>query len=175
MTTERTPAPLASRPRIPRDYGVPRSTKGLLDWEHVAQRLADATVYWIATSGPGGMPRARPVDGLYVDDVLYVGGSPETGWVRDLTANPKVCVHLDDGWDVVILEGEVARLEGADPELARRLAAESNRKYPQYGMTEKDSAGPGTLAIRPARAYAWKAFPKDVTKFTFPAGDRGRG
>ena len=71
----------------------------------------------------------RPLDGLYVDGVLYVGGSPETRWPRP--ANPHVAVHLDDGSDAVILEGEAELLHGVSPELARRLAAASNEKYPE--------------------------------------------
>ena len=57
-------------------------------------------VYWIATSGPGGVPRVSALDGLSVDGVLYVGGSPETRWARDLETNPLVAVHLDGGTDV---------------------------------------------------------------------------
>jgi hypothetical protein len=162
------PTPTADRPSIPKEYGIPRSTSGLLDWSHVDQRLTEATVYWLATSGPGGVPRVRPVDGLWVDGVLYVGGSPATRWARDLEANPRVAVHLDDGTDVAILEGEAELLEhGVGPELAVRLAEISNAKYPQYGMTPESYAGPGPYAIRPRKAFAWTSFPADVTRFRF--------
>lgn len=165
--------PIAERPIIPREYGIPRTTAGLLAWRHVEERLAAAKVYWIATSGPGGRPRVRPVDGLYLDGTLYVGGSPATRWARDLEANPQVAVHLDDGSDVVILEGTAELLEhGVGPELAQRLAAISNEKYPEYGVTAADYAGPGPYAIRPAVGFGWTSFPKDVTRFRFdePAG-----
>jgi Pyridoxamine 5'-phosphate oxidase len=162
------PTPHADRPRMPKEYGVPKSPKGLLPWSHVEERLAEATVYWVSTSGPGGKARVRPVDGIYVDGVLYVGGSPETRWVRDIAANPQVAVHLDGGMDAVILEGDAKMLEaGVAPDLAERLAAESNRKYPQYGMTAENYRGPGPYAIRPRFALAWTAFPKDVTRFRF--------
>jgi hypothetical protein len=160
-------APTADRPIIPTDYGIPASTQGLLDWAHVDRRLAQATVYWLATSGPGAIPRVRPVDGLWHDGVLYVGGHPDTRWARDLVANPRVAVHLDDGTDVAILEGDAELLEhGVDAELAAILAALSNEKYPQYGMTAASyEAGPGPFAIRPRRAFAWTSFPRDVTRF----------
>ncbi len=161
-------APIADRPRIPTEYGIPRSTKGLLDWAHLDDRLRAATVYWIATSGPGGVPRVRPVDGLWHDGVLYVGGSPATRWARDLATNPRISVHLDDGSDVVILEGEAELLEhGVGPELAVTLADLSNAKYPQYGMTPEMYRGPGPFAIRPRAAFGWTSFPKDVTRFRF--------
>ncbi|HEV8489315.1 MAG TPA: pyridoxamine 5'-phosphate oxidase family protein [Candidatus Limnocylindrales bacterium] len=153
---------------MPKEYGVPRSPNGLLPWSHVERRLTEATVYWVSTSGPGGKPRVRPVDGIFVEGVLYIGGSPETRWARDLASNPRVAVHLDGGMDAVILEGEAAMLEaGVAPELADRLAAESNRKYPQYGMTAENYRGPGPYAIRPRFALAWTSFPKDVTRFRF--------
>jgi hypothetical protein len=153
---------------MPREYGVPESPEGLVAWADVESRLASALVYWIATSGPGGRARVRPVDGLYHEGTLYVGGSPETRWVRDILANPSVSVHLDDGSDAVILEGEAVMLEhGVDRPTAERLAALSNEKYPQYGVTPESYMGPGPIAFRPSVGFAWKSFPKDVTRFRF--------
>lgn len=161
-------APTADRPRIPAEYGIPTSTKDLLAWSHLEERLVAATVYWIATSGPGGVPRVRPLDGLWHSGVLYVGGSPKTRWARDLAENPRVSVHLDDGSDAVILEGEAELLEhGVDDDLAVTLANLSNAKYPQYGMTPEMYRGPGPFAIRPRVAFGWTSFPKDVTRFRF--------
>lgn len=161
-------APTTDRPRIPAEYGIPTSSEGLLDWAHIDARLRDANVYWIATSGPGGRPRVRPLDGLWHDGVLYVGGSPETRWARDIHVNPLVSVHLDGGTDVAILEGEAELLErGVGPELAVTLADLSNAKYPQYGMTPEMYGGPGPFAIRPRVAFGWTDFPRDVTRFRF--------
>lgn len=160
--------PTASRADIPPEYGRPKKNHPLVDWSHVEERLTAARVYWIATAA-AGRPRVRPVDGLYVDGVIYLGGSPQTRWVRDLLANPRVTVHLDDGSDVVIVEGVAELLaNGVEPELAERLAAASNAKYPEYGMTAASyTGGPGPFAIRPTSALAWRAFPNDVTRFRF--------
>lgn len=161
-------SPTADRPRIPTEYGIPTSTSGLLDWSHADTRLREAMVYWVATSGPGGVPRVRPLDGLWHEGVLYVGGSPETRWARDIGTNSRVAVHLDGGTDVLILEGEAELLEqGVGPDLAVTLAALSNAKYPQYAMTPESYRGPGPFAIRPRLAFGWMSFPKDVTRFRF--------
>lgn len=159
--------PRIDRPEIPAEYGVARAT-AFVDWSHVEERLTTARVYWIATVGPTGRPRVRPVDGLYVDGVVYVGGSPQTRWVRDLTVHPAVSVHLDvlDG-DVVIIEGDAEVLQRNSDAFAERMAAVSNAKYPEYGMTPAMYKGPGPIAIRPRKVVAWTDFMKDPTRFRF--------
>jgi nitroimidazol reductase NimA-like FMN-containing flavoprotein (pyridoxamine 5'-phosphate oxidase superfamily) len=160
-------APRIDRPEIPAEYGIARATAHV-DWSHVEERLGAARVYWIATVGAGGRPRVRPVDGMYVDGVIYVGGSPETRWVRDVAANPHVSVHLDtlEG-DVVIVEGDAEVLQRNSDEFAERLAAASKAKYPEYGMTAAQFKGPGPIAIRPRKVVAWTDFMKDPTRFRF--------
>jgi nitroimidazol reductase NimA-like FMN-containing flavoprotein (pyridoxamine 5'-phosphate oxidase superfamily) len=158
--------PIVDRPGIPAEYGVGGAI-AYVDWAHVEERLAAERVYWIATSGPDGRPRVRPVDGLYLDRRIYVGGSPETRWVRDIAANPEVTVHLDGVSDVVIWEGTAEILRGATDELAERLAAASNAKFPEYGMTADAYKGRGAIAIRPRTVIAWTDFTKDPTRFRF--------
>src|SRR5690242_4126646 len=53
--------PKASRPRMPKNYGVPRTKTGLLEWSDVGRRLAMAKHYWIATVTPDGRPHSTPV------------------------------------------------------------------------------------------------------------------
>ena len=121
--------PRVDRPEIPAEYGTSKATEHV-EWSHVEDRLTAARVYWIATVGQGGRPRVRPIDGVYVDRAIYVGGSPKTRWVRELAAKPHVSVHLDGMDEVVIVEGEAEVLTGVEHELAGRLAAASNAKYP---------------------------------------------
>ncbi len=43
--TTPTPTPVAERPLMPREYGVPESPEGLVAWADVESRLASALVY----------------------------------------------------------------------------------------------------------------------------------
>lgn len=156
----------ASRPRIAPIYGVPKHTKGLLSWDHVRERMTNAKVYWICTATRDGKPHATPVDGLWLDDGLYFGGDPSTRRNRNLDANPAVCVHLEEGYDVVILEGEAHPLGAPEREFAVRMANASNQKY-GYGVSPDDYARGGSYVFRPRVVYAWKQFPQDMTRWEF--------
>jgi nitroimidazol reductase NimA-like FMN-containing flavoprotein (pyridoxamine 5'-phosphate oxidase superfamily) len=162
--------PTASRLRLPREYGVSTAAKGLLPWSHVADRMAKAMHYWISTTGPDGHPHATPVDGLWIDDRLYFGGSPQTRRQRNLAANPSVCVHLESASDVVILHGE-ARAERPDAALAKRLARDSTQKY-GYGQTPEQYQQTDVHVFRPRTAFAWTNLPKDATRFSLPSASR---
>ena len=158
--------PRVDRPEIPREYGTWKATEHV-EWGHVEDRLTADRVYWIATVGQGGRPRVRPIDGVYVDGAVYVGGSPKTRWVRELAANPHVSVHLDGLGEVVVVEGEAEVLAGVDDELAGRLAVASNAKYPEYGMTPEFYSASGAIAITPRKVIAWTEITKDPTRFRF--------
>jgi hypothetical protein len=155
-----------SRPLIAPVYGVPKHNKGLLDWSHVQERMTNAKVYWVCTVSPQGKPHATPVDGMWVDDKLYFGGDPSTKRNRNLDANPAVSVHLEEGYNVVILEGDALPLGMPDRELAVRLANASNAKY-GYGFKPEDYTGAGTYVLRPRIVFAWNKFPMDITRWEF--------
>jgi hypothetical protein len=158
-------APVTSRPKIPAEYGIPKNNKGLLPWSHVTTRMSQAMHYWICTVGSDGRPHVTPVDGLWLEDKLYFGGSPRTRRNRDLTANPAVSVHLDSSDDVVILHGE-AHLQMPDHPLAVQLAKASTEKY-GYAPRPEDYQRSGVQIFHPHIVFAWKQFPKDVTRWQF--------
>jgi nitroimidazol reductase NimA-like FMN-containing flavoprotein (pyridoxamine 5'-phosphate oxidase superfamily) len=151
---EPAPGPRASRARIPPEYGVPKHDKGLLPWAHVIERMQAATVYWVCAVGPTGRPHATPVDGLWLDDTLYFGGSPAARRQRYLRANPAVSVHLESGHEVVILNGDARESPGLPRELAERLSAASKAKY-GYGPAPRDYMAPGRVFVfRPREVFA---------------------
>lgn len=160
--------PTAGRPYAP-GYGIPDSTENLLSWDHAIQRLTDARTYWIDTASREGRVHATPIWGAVVDGTLYVEGGPGTRRGRNIAENPNVAVHLENGEDVVILEGTAEQIVPPDPTLAARLAGMLEEKYGARGYhpTADQWNEGGLYAIRPKTAFAWTQFPTDCTRFTF--------
>jgi len=153
--------PIAEPIRLPKGYGRATTT---LAWAAVRERLEQAPRYWLVTLRGDGWPHAVPVDGLWLDDAWWYGGSPETLHQRNLRRDPRVAVHLEDTMAAVVLEGSM-RLERPSPELADRMVAASTAKY---GYAPPPGAYvAGAWALRPERARAWSAFPADATRFRF--------
>ncbi|HET6770719.1 MAG TPA: pyridoxamine 5'-phosphate oxidase family protein [Actinomycetota bacterium] len=153
--------PIAELLGFPEEYGK-AATK--LDWAAVRAELERAERYWIATTREDGRPHVVPVDGIWVDDLWYYGGSEEAVHHRMVTANPQVVMHLEDAMKAVIVEGEV-RSTNPSKLVAERLAATSKKKYgyaPPAADYEK-----GVLTLFPKRVLAWTTFPKDATRFRF--------
>jgi hypothetical protein len=155
--------PTAQRPYIAHpEYGIPKDRNDLVPWSWVRERFIAAPNYWVATSGPHGRPHVRPVWGVLVGDVIHFGGGPLTRWSRNLTADPRVSVHLESGSEVVIAEGTVDRIEDAsDP----RLSEIDDAYEAKYRMRH----GPPLWVLRPRVVLAWRSFPKDATRFEFDA------
>jgi hypothetical protein len=154
--------PKRSRPQLPDGYGVPPGEEGMLRWSHVQARMAEARNYWITTTRPDGRPHAVPIWGIWVDDRFYGSGAPETRWARNIKQNPNALVHLEDGTQVVRVEGAVTVLtsENAPADLLQRLDDAYDAKY---GMR------PGTplWELQPRAVLAWTEYPATVTRWTF--------
>jgi hypothetical protein len=154
--------PGAEHLALPAEYGSPSR---LLTWEAVRTRLEEAPHYWLATVRPDGRPHTVPLDGLWVDDGWWFGGSPEAVKHGNLLANPQASLHLEDAGAAVIVEG---RCEWAAPDAgaAERLAKASKAKY-GYGPPPSAYRA-GVWRLHPTRILAWTEFPGDATRFRFP-------
>jgi hypothetical protein len=163
--------PRAGRLRLPAEYGVPKGKKGLLPWSYVTERMTGALHYWVCTVCPDGQPHATPVDGLWLDDRLYFGGSPQTRRNRNLAENPAVCIHLESADDVLILHGE-AQLHTPERALALRLAKASQLKY-GYAPKPEDYEATPVHVFRPRVVFAWRPPLKEATRWELPQDDAG--
>lgn len=169
--------PTTAPARFPAEYGqTPATMAQLLAWDEVAERIAASPNYWMATTTNAGGPYLRPVDGVFVEDTLAFGGSPQTRWVRHLQQRPEVTASLPDHDHTIILEGRAELITDPDLPIARAVAAANRAKYPQYYSGESPSHPRPFWALRPRRVYAWSLtdFPNHATRFEFeaPPADR---
>jgi nitroimidazol reductase NimA-like FMN-containing flavoprotein (pyridoxamine 5'-phosphate oxidase superfamily) len=156
--------PTARRMRLAPIYGT--ASGQVRTWTHIDQRLRDATHYWVSTVDLHGRPHATPVDGIWMDGLLYFGGDPATQRQRNLRRNAAVCIHLESADDVVIVHGMATTLTNVDLALAKRLSAASKKKY-GYGPTPEMYQASAISVLRPEVAFAWTDLTKDPTRFTF--------
>jgi nitroimidazol reductase NimA-like FMN-containing flavoprotein (pyridoxamine 5'-phosphate oxidase superfamily) len=146
---------------IPPEYGSPSH---LLSWDAVDTRLAEALHYWLATVRPDGRPHAVPLDGLWLDAKWYFGGSPRTVKHRNLLANPRATLHLEDAASAVIVEG-ACQVITPDAETAEHLSQSSRAKY-GYGPSPSVYLE-GVWQLQPTRVMAWTDLTSDPTRFLF--------
>jgi nitroimidazol reductase NimA-like FMN-containing flavoprotein (pyridoxamine 5'-phosphate oxidase superfamily) len=156
-------APVAELLDLPAEYGRAETP---LDWETVRARLVAAAHYWLVTVRPDGRPHVVPVDALWLDDAAWFGGSAQTVKHRNLAADPRAALHLEDAASAVIVEGTCQEVV-ADAQLAVRLAAASRDKY-GYAPDPSSYRRGGVWCLRPARVLSWQQFPRDATRFVFP-------
>jgi hypothetical protein len=144
---------------LPVEYGTP---KRALEWAAVRQRIEESTHVWLATTRPDGRPHVVPVDGLWVEDAWYFGGSEQSVHVRNLRRNPSAALHLGDAVSVVIAEGRADWVTPPLP-LAKLLVTASKEKYGYAPSPQAYLAG--VWCLRPQRVLAWENFPRDATRF----------
>jgi hypothetical protein len=134
-----------------------------IDWSHVEARLRDSIVYWLVTDAG-----SRPVWGVWDDDCLWLSIGSSVLW-RGLGASPKASAHLEDGHDVVIVEGVTSTIR--DAAALARFCEVYNPKYRWDFTTE--TSGP-IVRLAPRVVLAWRTGAFDQAKADpFPlAGSR---
>jgi hypothetical protein len=132
-------------------------------WSEVAARLAPWRNYWVGTTNPDGSPHAAPVWGVVVDDAWYAYTDRTSVKARNLAADPRAVVHLEDGDDVLIVHGRLVPVASGLGPVAAAFAA----KYaePDDVQYHPSTADPGTVFYRlePTKARAWVLSDWDAT------------
>ena len=162
--------PQGVRPHFPEGYV--NDPQKLLDWSHVEKRLTAAKNYWICSVRPNGKPHAIPVWAVWLDGSIYFDGSPETRHARNIVHNPNVAIHLENGDEVLSIEGVVQILDTVTPELGKRLSQAYTAKYAEMGYSPKpDQWNQGGLyCVHPQVVLTWTSFADDPTKFVIALG-----
>jgi hypothetical protein len=144
---------------MPPGYGVPATSKGMLSWDWVNERMTEALIYWIGTVHPDQRPHLMPNWGAWLDNYLVFGTDPTTRKARNLEAIPKISVAMQEGQHAVIIEGEIALTSNKD--VLARMDDEYQRKY---GMREGAASA---YVVIPHKVIALGGFPKTPTRWVF--------
>jgi nitroimidazol reductase NimA-like FMN-containing flavoprotein (pyridoxamine 5'-phosphate oxidase superfamily) len=152
---------------VPEGYTLADREQRLLDWSHIDARMREAKNYWIATTRPNGRPHVVPTWAVWHANCLYFDGSPETRRMRNLAANPRIAVHLEDGDQAVIVEGVASTVARPSQELGEQLAALYAAKYAALGYAPEPHSWDegGLYVVEPDTALAWTEFGVDMTRW----------
>lgn len=127
---------------------------------HINERLNEATIIWMTTVTAAGQPQTAPVWYLWSNGEFLVY-SLNSARVRNLAANPRVSVHLNDrgrGDDVVIVYGHARIDPGAPPgSEIPSYRTRYDQAITNYGWTWDYFDGQYKVAIRitPERFLNW--------------------
>jgi pyridoxamine 5'-phosphate oxidase-like protein len=146
--------PEPTRAGLPAGYGSPSSPPGeRLPWATVEEWLVAARSYWLCTTRPNGRPHAKPVWGVWLDEMLLFSTSPDSVTARNMAAGSPLVVHLESGDRVAIFEGEPEPVR--DSALLERFAVLYESKY-NWRMDVSDPDTP-VLSLRPDSVLSWDA------------------
>lgn len=156
------------RPKM-KEYGLKEAPDGMLTWGWVKGELEKSKNYWICSTRPDGNPHAAPVWGILMDDVVYFSTGESSRKAKNIAHNPTIVLHLESGFDTVIIEGLVETVsDRADIE---RIAPIYATKYAPHGFepTADDLAKGLMYRVVPRVVMAWKEtdFPNTATRWEF--------
>lgn len=146
------------------------AASSLLQWAWAVERLRAARNYWVACGRPDGRPLCRPLWAVWLEDGLWFTTGSQIA--PSLRANAAVSVNLEDGDEVLILEG--AAEQAHEPADLIRFVAAYNAKYQHTAVVQDgeiaDAEGPIGPAFRvtPVAVFGWQAGMRDPTRWSFP-------
>lgn len=109
--------PRVERPAMS-DYGVPTHLDGALPWEWAHERLVANRNFWVGTVSTSGQPSSTPVWGVWMPtDRFWFSCSPNSRKARNLAANHRCVITVDDTVECVSLEGQARLVNALDPTL----------------------------------------------------------
>ncbi len=127
---------------MPEGYGLPTSSKGLLQWSAVEERLEASLHYWLSTVRPDGTPHAVPRWGVWLEGRFWYDGAPTTRHALNLRTNPAVTLTLESGTEVVIVEGTSEPTRADADGLGARIST-AFAKYHDQGYSPGPDAWAG--------------------------------
>jgi nitroimidazol reductase NimA-like FMN-containing flavoprotein (pyridoxamine 5'-phosphate oxidase superfamily) len=163
MKPTKSKAPKASRPLLPKVYGVPEGMTGSVSWAWAQKRLTASHNYLITTVRPEGRPHAMVIWAIWLDNAYYFSTGEATRKAKNLATNPNCVVCNENIEEAVIVEGKARPIEPAE---VPKAAFEHYLK--KYGWKLDPQMGP-IFKVTPRKAIAMpeKLFPKGATRWLF--------
>jgi len=151
-------------------YGVlpAENGSGLLPFSWAEEKLRASHNYWLASVWPDGWPHVMPIWGIWMDGAFWFSSAAGSRKVRNLIADSRCTVTIDDANDPVILEGTCEIRPGESD--CRRFGDAVNAKYDvEYGMDFFDGVKNLCLRVRPVVAFGLLQadFTGSPTRWTF--------
>jgi PPOX class probable F420-dependent enzyme len=125
-----------------------------------ARRLSGESVAWLTTAGADGQPQSSPVWFVWDGASLWLRSQAHAGKVRNITANPRVALHLADdgtGGNIVTIEGRASFEDLPQESLATYLSKYDDAIRNDLKTSPEQVAAdyPTTIRITPTRARVW--------------------
>ncbi len=125
------------------------------------ERFTTEEVIWLVTVRTDGQPQASPVWSIWDEEegfLLY--SQPDTGKLRNIKANPAVCLHLDGGVEpgsTTIIEGNARRSDDVTADLRDDFIAKYGQAIARGGWTPSSFSADYSVPIRvdPIRLRSW--------------------
>ena len=155
--------PKASRPLMPRVYGIPKALKGSLPWDWANERLTKSHNYLITTVRPDNRPHTMVVWGIWLDNAYYFSTGSTTRKAKNIAANSQCIVCNENVDEAVIVEGQAQQLDVEQiPESAFALYLK------KYAWKLDPDMGP-VFKVTPSVVFAMpeKLFPAGATRWVF--------
>ena len=132
----------------------------LLQQVDPARRLSGESVAWLTTAGADGQPQSSPVWFVWDGASLWLRSQAHARKVRNITANPRVALHLADdgtGGNIVTIEGRASFEDLPQELLATYLSKDDDAIRNDLKTSPEQIAAdyPTTIRITPTRARVW--------------------
>jgi pyridoxine/pyridoxamine 5'-phosphate oxidase len=117
------------------DYGVNTPSWVPLPWSWAAERLVANRNFWAVTVSADGQPHALPVWGIWEEDEgrFAFSCAPRARKARNLAANPRAVIMIDDTVECLSIEGRAGPVRGEE-----RLAQWIERYLAKYQPISPD-------------------------------------
>lgn len=168
MTTSK-----SSRPYMP-GYGIQGADEGpgLLPWDWAEERLIASRNYWVSSLLPDGRPHMMPVWGVWHTGSFWFSSSKRSRKTRNLVADPRCTVAIEDALNPVIITGMAALITERES-LVTFLAVLNGKYGTDYAIDFLDPLVNATLRVEPHWAFGLREddFTGSPTRWVFDDRD----